>query len=148
MPILQELLLGYAQEKEEGEKVTTRIGNKEALQAVGAYVAYRSGEQEYKKNQEAAGAILKAYLAQNPGPLYDEGSGYEARIITARSASRYDVAYMADGLVLWCAKMGLLEIDHKAFSAIKERFIEGLDVAKYEVPGRETQKLNVSKREG
>lgn len=127
--------------------MTTRISDKEALLAVGAYALMRSGRDAYAKNQEKEGATLKTYLAQNPGPLFDEGSGYEAKLTTTRKAPTYDCASMSAGLLEWCAKHGLLEVDDKAYKAIRDRFIEGLEVAKYAIPGAETVRLDVSRKE-
>ena len=128
--------------------MTTRISDKEALAAVAAYAEFRSGRDAYAKNVEKEGATLKEYLAQNPGPLYDEGSGFQARLATVRKAPTYDCASMSAGLLEWCAKHGLLELDHKAFTAIRDRFAEGIDVGKYAMPGAESTSLRVEKREG
>ena len=132
----------------DGRITDGRITDQEAGQAVASYVACRREEQFQKKGQEAAGAILKQYLQENPGSaIYDEATDHTARLITSRKAPSYDVASMPDGLVLWAARHGLLTLDHKAFATIRDKFIEGVDIAKFATPGAETTVLRVERRE-
>ena len=131
----------------DGRITDGRITDQEAGQAVASYVACRREEQFQKKGQEAAGAILKQYLQENPGSaIYDEATDHTARLITSRKAPSYDVASMPDGLVLWAARHGLLNVDQKALAALEGKFIEVVDIRKFETPGAESQRLRVERR--
>lgn len=118
------------------------------LDAIRAYVAARREAGLHKKAQDMAGARLKEYLAAHPGERpYDEETQHEAFLQTKRTAGGYDVVSMPDGLILWAARHGCLQVDAKALDALEGKFIEGLDMKKFALPGGETTSLQVVRKE-
>ena len=126
----------------ENNNACDALDAKAALESLQDYVAMSPAV----KLREKAGGTLKAWLSAHPGEeLYDEGSKHRAGLAVRRGASTYDVASMPDGLVLWAARHGLLQVDAKVLDALSDKFAEVADIKKQAIPGGESTTLRVTK---
>ena len=132
---------------EDGEdvKVTQRM-------AVDALMAYEHASQMIKKmtNEKASisKAILKPYLAANPGEtLYDGESRLEASL-TPHSAPRWlDTRGMDAALIVWATEIGLLKLNLKAIDSLPETTALTAFKDRIKPGGTGEPRLSVSKRE-
>ena len=136
---------------EDGEdvKVTQRM-------AVDALMAYEHASQMIKKmtNEKASisKAILKPYLAANPGEtLYDGESGLEASL-TPHSAPRWLSEKITDELLRWAFEQDVVKFSATKLDELAKKFPDGQAIKAVQAlvnPGGTGEpRLSVSKREG
>lgn len=116
----------------------------DALAHLRGYEAARTEAQRSKSAQDLFGSRLKEWLEAHPGePIRDGETGLVGELQKRSGASRMDVASLPDELLLWAARMGLLNADLKAWTALKDKFHEAQRMSQFLTPGGESFALRV-----
>lgn len=121
---------------------------RQAVEAIKPYYEAQQAAARYKKDQDAYGMAIKAYMSTHGlEELQDAETGYRALLQPRRLPNEnWDVSAMPDELVLRLAKAGCLNVDRKAMD-LKSHQALRLDAERWFVPAGMTEALRVTRDE-
>jgi hypothetical protein len=120
----------------------------DAILILKGFVEARARAVDAKRGQDAIADQLRSYLEQHRGRLVDNETGWEARLQEREGPAVYDVIHLTDELILEAARAGALNMDAKVIAALRGKTSWVDEAARYRMPGKPSQVLTVTKREG
>jgi hypothetical protein len=118
-----------------------------AIEAMRTYVTTRISEGNQKKPKDAAGKVIRAWLADQPEGfnLYDGEWGITARLQVKSSSGELDIGNMGDQDIVEAARGGLLRFVSKdmADGLCDKSSRLAIIRTKYEMPGKPSTSLEV-----
>ena len=97
-----------------------RLSRRKAVEAISVLREARRLREQYEKVASSWAGQLRRYLEESGEDLIDGERGLRARLQLRKGEALYDVRAMPSALVVELQSLGLLAVNHKALTALRE----------------------------
>jgi len=127
-----------------GGKMADDVDEGKALAAMHLYVEAREAEKRWRSRMEELAKTIRFYI-ETHGELLDGETGFRAWFLERQGTPEWDLTKAPPALVAWAASMGALKVEAKLMRELEDKFAEALDLKRYQMPGRPSNALMVTK---